>query len=102
MYLNDISNSRSYDAINSSNLNHISHNSTKAEIQLPLKRFPDSLVTVRKGILPPKTRSNTHGWINWPMAILPLVVELTLLKCRHGFGCLPRGKHPTLAQHGRK
>ena len=44
---------------------------TVADIQLPMKRFPDSSVSflirpnwsVWKGIPPPNTCSNTHGWI---------------------------------------
>ena len=36
------------------------------------------------------------------MAIVPLVVEVNLVKCRQRFGFLPRGKRPTLAKGGRK
>ena len=42
----------------------------EVEIQLPLKRFPDSRVSslirtgwCKEGIPPPKARSNAHGWI---------------------------------------
>ena len=35
------------------------------------------------------------------MAIFP-VVKLKLVKCRQRFGCLPWGKRPTLAKHGRR
>ena len=76
---------------------------TEAEIQLPLKRFPDSSVS---SLIPTDWcgRASHHQnllqfpWVdNWLMANFPLVVELNLVKFRQRFGCLPWGKRPTLA-----
>ena len=45
----------------------------------------------------PATKNSLPCVDYWLMAIFPLVVELTLVKCRQRFGCLFWGKHPTPA-----
>ena len=57
----------------------------------------DSNWLVWKGILKQKTRSNTRGWITGWWRFFHLVIELNLVKCHKRFGCLPWGKHLTLA-----
>ena len=77
---------------------------TETEIQLPLKRFPDSGVSSLiwtgwcGGAYPAIKTSLQYPWVkNWLMAIFPLVVKLNLIKCHQRFGCLPWDKRPTLA-----
>ena len=73
----------------------------EAEIQLPLKMFPDSSVSsLMVGMEGHPTTKNLlqNPWVdNWQMAIFPLVVKLNLVKFRQRFGRLPWGKRPTLA-----
>ena len=68
---------------------------TEAEIQLLLKRYPDSSVSSLIQIgwgeegHPATKNLLQYPWVdNWLMAIFPLVVELTLVKCHQRFGCL--------------
>ena len=90
----------------SNNMERSVFNGMEPEIQLPLKRFPDSgfFHLMRAGWfeegLPATENSLQYPWVdNWLMAIFPLLNELTRVKCRMRFGCLPWGKCkcPTLA-----
>ena len=75
-------------------------NSTNAkEVSIFQCLFPNPNWLVWKGISPPKTHSNTHGWITGWWQFFHLAVELNLVKCHQRFGFLPWG---TLAKRERK
>ena len=78
----------------------------EAEIQPPLKRFPDSSVSslIQTGWCGRVSRHqkltpiDQYPWVdNWLMAIFSLSGRVDLVKCRQRFGCLLCGKRPTLA-----